>query len=215
VFSALGLLSADFVMRYDQTVAWDLGSGRLNEMNAVADSMVATARAAMGDEGFADDDIAVARSGDFRFLGQSYELTMSLPDRALTADDAPGMAESFLELYEQTYGEGTAWKGVPVQLLNYTVTVTGRRDHRLIPTIESDPRSEPELRVSTRHIFLPSTREYQEVPIYDDARFTAGTRIAGPAIIDAVDTTIFVPPGSDATRDEFMNYVLTIPGGPH
>ena len=40
-------------------------------------------------------------------------------------------------------------------------------------------------------------------------RFTAGTAIEGPAIIDAADTTIYVPPGTTAERDEYMNYVLT------
>jgi N-methylhydantoinase A len=64
-----------------------------------------------------------------------------------------------------------------------------------------------------RRVFLPSVREYQDVPIYDDARFTVGTMVAGPAIVDAIDTTIFVPPGSQAERDEFMNYVLTTDGG--
>jgi len=213
VFSALGLLSADFVMRYDQTVAWDLGPERVAEVNATADSMAEKARAAMRAEGFAEEDISVDKSGDFRFLGQSYELTMGLPNAPLTAEDAPELARRFLELYEQTYGEGTAWKGVPVQLLNYTVTVTGHQDRRPLPSVELEPRAESDLRVSTRRVFLPSERQYRDLQIYDDARFTAGTRIVGPAIIDAIDTTIYVPPGSEATRDEFMNYVLTTDGG--
>jgi N-methylhydantoinase A len=212
VFSALGLLSADFVMRYDQTVAWGLGADRIDEVNRIADSIVGKARAAMGAEGFSDDQIAVSKSGDFRFLGQSYELTMGLPDAPLSAEDAPELAQRFLELYERTYGEGTAWKGVPVQLLNYTVTVTGRQPRRTLQAVEPAPRVEEDLRLGTRRVFLPTERQYRDLPIYDDARFTAGTRIAGPAIVDAIDTTIYIPPGSEAARDEYMNYVLTTDG---
>ena len=55
-------------------------------------------------------------------------------------------------------------------------------------------------------------KEYAEIPIYADDRFTAGSEITGPAIVDATDTTIFVPPGTTARRDQFMNYVLTSNG---
>ena len=64
-----------------------------------------------------------------------------------------------------------------------------------------------------RVIEVRSLREHREIPIYLDARFTAGSSVPGPAIIDATDTTIYVPPESTARRDEFMNYVLTINGG--
>jgi N-methylhydantoinase A len=56
------------------------------------------------------------------------------------------------------------------------------------------------------------TQSWAELPIYDDLRFTPGTVAPGPAIIDAVDTTVFVPPGTSITRDAYMNYVLTREG---
>lgn len=61
---------------------------------------------------------------------------------------------------------------------------------------------------STRRVFLPSESEWAELNIYDGARFTPGSRIEGPGIIDETDTTIFVPPGAVAERDQYMNYVL-------
>ena len=60
-----------------------------------------------------------------------------------------------------------------------------------------------------RTVFLPTERRHEEIPVYDDALFTPGTAIEGPAIIDAADTTIYVPPGTKAERDQYMNYVLT------
>ena len=212
VFSALGLLSADFVMRSDQTVAWNLDARNVANVNDVADKMVTQARSAMRAEGFADADIATARSGDFRFLGQSYELTMALPDAPLTAEAAPDLAARFFKLYEQTYGEGTAWKGVPVQLLNYSVSVIGRQHRPPVETVKPEVGDADDMRSGVRRVFLPSVREYREVHVYDDRRFTTGTTITGPAIVDASDTTIYVPPGAQATRDVFMNYILTTTG---
>ena len=210
VFCALGLLSADFVMRNDQGVGWDLskpdGVGRVNE---IADQMVAAARQDMLSEGFSEDQVDIQRSGDFRYHGQVYELTVPLAEKPLAADDADALAAEFTRLYERTYGEGTAWKGVPISLINYSVTVTGKAERaRLGVTAGSNGNPEPAPR-ETRRVFLPAEREWAEVPIYAEQAFAPGQGVAGPAIIDESDTTIYVPPGNRIERDDYMNYVLT------
>jgi N-methylhydantoinase A len=73
----------------------------------------------------------------------------------------------------------------------------------------SAPAKPEEIERERRTVFLPAERRHEEIPVYDDALFTSGTSVEGPAIIDAADTTIYVPPGTKAERDEYMNYVLT------
>jgi N-methylhydantoinase A len=210
VFCALGLLSSDYVMRNDQGVGWDLskpdGVGRVNE---IADHMVADAISEMQSEGFARDDILVQRTADLRFHGQAYELTLPMPDRVLVEDDASTIFDQFLAHYERTYGEGTAWKGVPASLINYSVTVIGRGQR---PTLNGTGHANgagSSLVREEREVFLPAERRRERVPIIDDASFGVGTEVEGPAIIDEGDTTVYVPPGTTATRDEYRNYVLT------
>jgi N-methylhydantoinase A len=210
VFCALGLLSADFVMRNDQGVGWDLskpdGVGRVNE---IAEQMVAVAREEMLSEGFSEDQVEIQRSADFRYHGQVYELTVPLAEKPLAADDADALGAEFTRLYERTYGEGTAWKGVPISLINYSVTVTGKAERaQLGVTVTSNGNPEPAPR-ETRRVFLPAEREWAEVPIYAEEAFAPGQGVDGPAIIDESDTTIYVPPGNRIERDEYMNYVLT------
>lgn len=210
VFCALGLLAADFVLRHDQTVGWDLSRGdEVDQVNELADRLIETGQAEMRSEGFSDEDIEVVRSADFRFLGQSYELTMPLPDRPLTPEDAPELAKQFFQLYERTYGEGTAWKGVPEVLLNYTVTVIGKQERPSVNGAAGEPVSAEDMLRTTRSVYLPGPQRQEEVPVYDDHRFTPGSRVEGPAIVDAYDTTIYVPPEAHIERDQFMNYVLT------
>jgi N-methylhydantoinase A len=210
VFSALGLLASDFVVRADQTVAWDLSrTEEIDRVNETADQLAEQVLAEMRAEGFADEDIQVLRSADFRFQGQVYELTLPLPDRALTPEDGAILGKRFAELYEQTYGEGTAWKGVPEELLNYTVTAIGRQPRPPTHAAEPEPASLDQIRKGEREIYLPMTGSRARLPIYDDLGFTTGTVAEGPAIVDAVDTTIFVPPETSITRDEHRNYVVT------
>jgi N-methylhydantoinase A len=210
VFCALGLLSSDYVMRNDQGVGWDLSKPEgVDRVNDIAERMVADAIAQMESEGFARDQIDVARSGDLRFAGQAYELTLPMPARNLTVEDAPSLFDEFKAYYERTYGEGTAWEGVPASLINYSVTVTGRQDRPALGTTPADGGPGSDLVRETREVFLPAERRRETIPIIDDAKFTVGTKVEGPAVIDAVDTTIYVPPGTTAERDEYMNYVLT------
>ena len=210
VFCALGLLSSDFVLRTDQGVGWDLskpdGVARVNE---IADQMVATGRQEMLDEGFPEDQIEIQRTADIRFQGQEYELTLPMPARPLTEDDAEKIFEEYHALYERTYGEGTAWKGVPASMINYSVTVVGRQPRPDMDQTPSAPAKPEDIERERRTVFLPTERRHEEIPVYDDALFTSGTSVEGPAIIDAADTTIYVPPGTKAERDEYMNYVLT------
>ena len=210
VFCALGLLTADFVMRNDQGVGWDLSKPEgLAQVNETADEMVKTAREEMLAEGFSEDQIEIQRSADFRYHGQVYELTVPLPARPLTGEDPESLGTEFTRLYERTYGEGTAWKGVPIKLINYSVTVTGIQDRpHFVIASENGDSAEPTPR-ETREVFLPSERQRAEVPVYAEEAFAPGQSAEGPAIIDESDTTIYVPPGNRVSRDEYMNYVLS------
>jgi N-methylhydantoinase A len=213
VFCALGVLSSDYLLRSSQTLDWNLADAEgIGRVNATAEQMVQSLTADMRGQGFAEDEIEIRRTGEFRFMGQSYELSLPLPDRDLTPEDAAELGKQFFALYERTYGEGTAWKGVPETLVNYTVTVIGRQAHPDIPPLAGAPVDPASMLLAEREVFLPGERRSQKLPVYDDARFTTGTQVEGPAIVDAADTTIYVPPGTSIRRDEWLNYVL-IRGG--
>ena len=209
VFCAQGLLSSDFVIRLDQTVSWNLAKAEdVDRVNSISTEMVASAVSEMRSEGFADSEIEVARSGDFRFIGQVYELSLALPDSLLQPDDAPRLLGEFKTVYEASYGQGSAWRDVPAMLVNYTVTAIGRRprDGHLYPEAAVEPG---DMLKGVRDVYLPSERCVASLPIYDGRLFLTGSRVEGPAIIDETDSTIYIPRGVVGARDEFMNYRLS------
>ncbi len=210
VFCALGAVSSDSVLRREQTVDWKLTNpDELDRVNAVARRLAEEARAEMVDEGFAPEDISISRSGDFRFEGQIYELNLPIPDRDLTPEDIPTLAAAFHKVYERVYGTGAAFAGVSEVLLNYTVTATGEKPRPPLPELELQATPLAEVRKGEREVFVPMTQEWQKIPSYDGGKFTPGTTVTGPAIIDENDTTIFAPPSTTVTRDRYGNYVMT------
>lgn len=209
-FSAFGVLIADYVRQYDRTVNWQLSDpSQADSVNAVAAEMIEQAIADAAQEGIAAEDLEIERSGEFRFLGQVFEVNVPLPDRDLDADDAASLAAEFPRIYERNYGEGTAWEGSPVVLLNLSIKAIHGRRKPTSRTAAADGGGAPQP-VDHRDIFLPIERRRESVPIYADADLRPGTSVTGPAILDLGDTTVYVPDGTKAERDKFFNFVLDV-----
>ena len=66
--------------------------------------------------------------------------------------------------------------------------------------------------ISSNNTIVVATDEkgYFETPIYQRGLFGPGNKIQGPAIIEAKDTTIVIPPGYKYLVDEFMNGVIEV-----
>jgi N-methylhydantoinase A len=208
-FSAYGVLIADYVRQYDRTVGWELSDpSQADAVNAVAAEMIEQATADAAEEGIAEADLEIERSGDFRFAGQVYEVNVPLPARDLTTEDAGTLAAEFPKIYERNYGEGTAWEGSPVVLLNLSIKATHGRRKPASRTTEVERGAGTPEPVGHREIFLPIERRRESVPIFADASLRPGTTVPGPAILDLGDTTVYVPAGTTAERDQHFNFIL-------
>ena len=182
VFCALGLLSSDYVLRTDQGVGWDLSKPEgVDRVNEIAEQMVDRRdRAEMPSRGLRRrEQIEIQRTADVRFQGQEYELhAADARPRTLTEDDAAALFDEFLALYERTYGEGTAWKGVPalagqLQRHGHRPPASARR---WAPRSAERRRTPDGIARDARRSSCPTERAARaRCPIYDDAAFTAGT----------------------------------------
>lgn len=209
-FSAYGVLIADYVRQYERTVSWDLSDlSQLDRVNQIARTMIETAISDARAEDIPAEALRIERSGDFRFLGQTYEVNVPLDSRDFQPEDAAQLATDFPGVYERNYGAGTAWEGSPVQLVNISVRAVHKRSK---PTEREQPARcqsrVPEAK-SHRDVFLPNERREATIPVYAESVLEPGTTISGPAIIDVGDTTIYLPEGSSSTRDHFFNFRIT------
>jgi N-methylhydantoinase A len=211
VFCAEGLLASDFALRRDRSVSWSLADIEgLDAVNLLLDEIVESALDDMADDGFDRNQLSVKRVADLKYPGQVFELSMPLPDR-LEPEGVHQLVGEFDALYERTYGTGTAWAGTPPSMHVFTVTVSARRNGSTPVArrhVDIDRRAVP----TVRKVFLPSTKRFEDVDVIPDSQFEPGADRVGPLIIDAVDTTIFVPPGVQISRDELMSYRLTEKG---
>jgi N-methylhydantoinase A len=206
VFSAYGLLQADDVRTYTETLSWNPGEpvDKINETLADLESRI---RSEMDTAGFDDADVTVEREGMFKFKGQLFDYGVELPDDTITREDIERIQAEFPEQYESEYGPGTAWVESPVIMRAVRVTGTATTEKPPLKEVADEGGdAEP---ASTREVYLPSQRTSAEIDIYDRNAVSVGTHVDGPAVVEEGITTVFVPDGFDATVDEYGNYVLT------
>ncbi len=204
--SAFGALLAD--MRVDKTWTHILRSDRLDApaIDARLNELVAEATADLRHEGFAGSP-QVQRSVNMRYLGQNYEEEIPIPGGEVTAESLPQLLAAFETHYEATYGYR-----IPdeiIELVQFNVTVLGDTAKPELPLL---PEGLPASPAGTRRAWF-SAEGAVECPVYARDDLSPADRIAGPAIIEELDSTTVVHPGQHLTISQHGTAVLEWTGG--
>jgi N-methylhydantoinase A len=187
-------------------VNWIVPAGPLEPVNRVLAELASRARRALGARGFAPEAVELTYEGDFKFAGQAFEVTVPLPVRSLNEADRGELASTFTSTYERLYGPGTAWEGFPVLMLNARVTAVGRVASPLLQAADRNGQRPEEARSGSRVVVVPESGVREPLPTYLGDRLRPGMRVDGPALIDDVDTTVYLPAESRMEVDEYRNY---------
>ncbi len=140
------------------------------------------------------------RQADVRYRRQAYELTVPIAEGEVTRATLDQLAAAFHARHEQTYGHAN--RAEAVQLVNLRLTALGRLPD-LVLAQRADPAS---ARMRSRDVWFVETGS-TPTPVHWRDGLIPGTEIAGPAIIEAMDATIVVPPRWQARIDE-LGYIV-------
>jgi N-methylhydantoinase A len=205
VTSALGLLMADLRHDYVRTILKRGDSLAPRELDAIYRELEAEAVAQLRREGAEDNNIGLTRLADVRYMGQGYELEVTVDDGEMGPDELRQVFERFHETHSRHYGYAT--RDNPVEVVNLRVVALA-----MMPRPELSPRSmngaadPPNARTGQRQVYFSGRRLHTHV--YDRSRLQPGDAIAGPAIVEQLDSTTVVWPGQVAGVDAFSNLVL-------
>jgi N-methylhydantoinase A len=205
ITSAGGLLTSD--LKYDQmrTVFQLEGSVDSERLNGELDELETELRRWLERDGVPAGDVEVIRALDCRYVGQGYELRVTLEAGPFTE----AALDQFHVLHEREYGSAY---GDPIEIVNARVTAIGRR-----PPVESPPVTsgtlEQALMGEHEGVFrVEGSLQALQTRFYDRALLPLHDAIAGPAVVFHPDTTTVVPPGWDAAADASGNLILTKAG---
>ncbi len=200
VLSAFGMLAADIVRDYSQTVML-LGSTPPSVLSDWLASLLARARQDLLAEGLHVDAITFQPQLDMRYQGQSYELTVPW------LSPEQNFLEGFHSAHQSTYGYTLA--ATPVEIVNLRLHAVGHIPPIPLPS-QTSSGSDPQPALLDRRPVVLFAPPAQLIPLYTGESLRPGSLIRGPALIVRSDTTIFLPPGDVATVDSYLNLLITI-----
>ena len=205
LFSAFGLLSADIEHHRVQTCYQDSRTADLERLNRLLERMESEVTRLLEEEGFSTGEIRILRKADLRYSGQSFELSLPLPEGPLDAGAVRRLEEAFDEEHQKTYGH-RARPGEAYTLVN--LRLIGRVAQRRSLLVDGAPAAAARAVHSRRRAWFGPRQGWMECPLL--ARTDLRNPRRGPLLIDEFDTTIVVPPGWRARTDGAGNLSLRL-----
>ena len=206
LFSSFGLLYADVEHHYSRTLRRLLRSAELDEVQRAWDALAAQALAQLAAGGFSGARARLRRSAALHYHGQSFDLTVPVPDGPLDAAMAAYLEEAFGQEHEKTYGH-RASADEPVELVSIQVVGLGVREDAGVPQRVRPSRAEPAA-AAPRSAYFGSELGWVKSPILRRSDLSAPR--PGPLIIEEYDATCVIPPGARASLDAGGNIIIEL-----
>jgi N-methylhydantoinase A len=207
-FSALGLVASDLRRDYARTFYTLLDTARPADVGSAYEAMEAVACEMLRRAGVPPERWEITRAADLRYRRQAYELTVPVGSGAITAATLTGLAHDFHEKHRMTYGHASPHE--PVQLVNVRVASVGRLDGLALGR-ESSATGALGLAATSRMAYFSETGLVR-CDVLPRTALGLGFERAGPLIVEAVDTTIVVPPGWRLRADPGGVILLEVAG---
>jgi N-methylhydantoinase A len=201
VFSAFGLLMADTEHHAVQSLRVRLDAADPKRIESVLAALMRSGAERLTCDGFSPDRQMFRRLAQARYLGQSSEIDVPLPDGNITP---PMIAKLFGEQHERIYGF-RAPPEEPVELIGLAAMSRGLPERPRLP--ERIPPLAARIPLHRRAWF--SGDGWIDTPVVDRATLGSTPR-EGPLIIQEYDATCLVPRGARAWVDTFGNIRLTV-----
>ena len=206
VASAFGFLASPISFAFVRGWVAPLATLDFAELAALVAGMEAEGRRMVAEAGVAPAAMRTTVIGALRYAGQGFQVEAEIPAAAIAQADRDGIRRAFEAAYLQQYGRTEP--ALPVEGVSWRVIVAG-------PTPALDlargAGGGGAAVTGTRPAWFPG-QGFVETPVIDRTRLGPGDRVAGPALVEERESTLVLPPGSEAVCDASLNLVVTVGG---
>ena len=205
VISALGLLVADLKQEYGRTILMPAANVDLQELEASFNQLEMRARTEMGAESETEMKLVLARSLGMRYVGQGYELIVPISND-LAAQAFAATVNLFHQRHQELYGHSTSGEPVEIVSVQITAVIQLAPQHLLDKTVNVDAGTGTSHKTSD--VICGPDCVYRSCEVYSRGDLKIESRIAGPAIIEQLDTTTYIPPAYAGQLDRFGSLII-------
>ena len=201
VTSALGCVMAD--MRHDsvQTLNVALDALDVDSLGARIDAMAQACQARLDSAGVAFETVREDIELDMLYAGQSHTVSVALTRSTLAR---VAIAAAFDAAYRRAYGR--VLPGIAVRVLNLRYARIGVRPKFDLAVLGPTGKTMP-APLGTQAVYHGG--RWWDAVRYGRLDLPAGAAVAGPAVFEQPDTTIWLEPGFTARVDTLGNLLIT------
>jgi N-methylhydantoinase A len=206
VFSAFGIAGSDLVT-VNQASDPMLAPFDVDRLNEIYDRLESSVRADLEAKGVTDDKIVLNRQIEMRYRGQVHEIRVPIESKKLGADDLDVLKAEFEHRYNLRYGRGASHGEAGIEARTYLVRGVGRLEkpeRRPLPIGGEDASG---ALVGARDVYFRG-REFVSTAIVRREQLEPGNVVRGPAVIEALDTTVLVHPDQVVRVDGWANLMI-------
>lgn len=201
VLSALGLLLADSIKDYSQSILKEIQKIRKGELKRVFECLKAKGIHEMKKEGFDEKNLKITPQLDLRYLGQSYEITVPIRPEDL---DLYTYAARFHKEHQKLYSYQQPDR--TVEVVNFRIKILGQTEKIRFPKFPLESTDPQEAFIKKQRLVYKNRSHH--VSVFDRTKLAPGNIIHGPSLVAERESTTFLPPATVLRVDKFTNLII-------
>jgi N-methylhydantoinase A len=209
VASALGLLIAPARIDRVATVAKRLDAVDWSELEAAYKTLEDDAASVIAETGFDPAAARVTRLADMRYVGQGFEVVVTLPPGPYGPESKSVLLDAFESAYRQTFSRTPP--DVVAEIINIRVSLRAEvpGEGAQFTTAATDAAGGAQ--TGSRPVRFPENPDFIDTAVYARNRLRPGDSFTGPAVVEEAESTLIVGPGARAHVDDAGNLIVELP----
>ena len=194
IFCAAGMLLGDLKHDYVRSYISKYSNIERNRFLELYREMQDYATKTLIEEGIEKSKIEFYPSLDLRYFGQFHEVPLEVSMNDIFNFRLDEIREAFHKEHNRKFGYELRTEATELEMINVRLRAVGitEKPVSLSSTDRDNMCDLHKASKGTRMAYVPEDNEMQELPVYDGDILDEGLLIKGPAIIEQVNTTIFL-----------------------
>ena len=210
VVSAIGFLTAPLSLDYIRSSPGPLDGLEWDDVNRIFSEMEVQGREALS-RSIPPAQVSFRRYGEMHYRRQGYEIRVPIPLGELGPESVTEIKANFEGVYREQYGH--IMPDTPIDVVSWRVIAQGPKPDLILPSARPRSGGAREAKKGSRYIYLPLTKDFGQVPVYDRYALGAGQSLNGPAVIEERESTVVINGPAKIEVDKANNLMVELESG--
>ena len=215
---AAGMLLGDLKHDYVRSFITPFSNIELAAFLNTYDKLRSTGADTLSYEGIDGDNMSFLPSLDLRYIGQYHEVQLWVSWEEVKEFKLDAIRAAFHKEHNRLFGYSLEEEGAEIEIINLRLRAVGRIEKPDFLSKSEAPVPLEQALKGRRRAYIPEANEFREIPVYNGDVSLCGHTIPGPAVIEKVDTSIFLGESYDCLVDSYRSFIVydrkIYPSGP-